>query len=81
VTSSREQIPIDFAVKRHAGRTYLFAVAMREGDTTATFQLPDAGDARLEVLGEGRTIEAKGSQWEDRFTTYQVHLYRIDSKQ
>jgi hypothetical protein len=80
VTSSEERVPIDFVVKRHAGRTYLFAVAMREGEATASFALPDAGLARIEVLGEGRTIAPVGGRWRDRFTGYQVHLYRIDTK-
>jgi Beta-galactosidase len=77
VKSSEEALPIDFVVKRHAGSTYLFAVAMREGGTSATFTLPEIGNARVEVLGEGRTIEAVGGKWEDRFQGYQVHLYRI----
>jgi hypothetical protein len=77
VSSSQERIPIDFAARRHAGRTYVFAVAMREGDAKATFQIPGAGDARVEVLGEGRMIDAKRGRWEDRFTDYQVHLYRV----
>ena len=34
--------------------------------------------AHVEVLGEGRTIDVGGTTWEDRFTGYQVHLYRID---
>ena len=78
VASSLDRVPIDFVVKRHGGQTYVFAVAMREGDATATFSLPDAGNGRVEVLGEGRTIEAVGGKWEDRFTGYQVHLYRLD---
>jgi Beta-galactosidase len=79
VATTEEGVPIDFMVKRHAGETYLFAVAMREGETTATFTLPGRGDARVEVQGEGRAIEAPGGQWEDHFTGYQVHLYRIES--
>jgi Beta-galactosidase len=79
VTSSAARVPIDFAVKRHSGRMYIFAVAMREGEATATFQLPDTAHARVEVLGEGRTIDAQKGRWEDRFTDYQVHLYRINS--
>jgi hypothetical protein len=80
VASSQEGVPVDFAVKRHAGSTYLFSVAMREGETTATFTVPGTGDARVEVLGEGRAIEAVGGKWEDRFTGYQVHLYKIVPK-
>ena len=77
VASSEERVPIDIVVKRHAGKTYLFAVAMRDGDATASFTLPGTGDTRVEVLGEGRTIEAVDGRWEDRFEGYQVHLYRI----
>jgi Beta-galactosidase len=77
VASSGEKVPIDFVVKRHDGRTYLFAVAMREGGTTGTFRLPDRGNVRVEVLGEGRTIEGVGGRWQDRFDGYQVHLYRV----
>jgi hypothetical protein len=80
VASSKESVPVDFSVKRHAGRTYLFSVAMRGDETTATFTLPGAGDARVEVLGEGRTVEAVGGCWQDRFEGYQVHLYRISPK-
>jgi hypothetical protein len=79
VASSEGRVPIDFVVKRLAGRTYLFAVAMRDLETTGAFRLPDQGNARVELLGEGRTIEAVGGRWEDRFTGYQVHLYRIET--
>ena len=77
VASTEGKVPVDFVVKSHAGHTYLFSVAMRAGETTATFTLPGTVDARVEVLGEGRTIEAVGGKWEDRFRDYQVHLYRI----
>ena len=75
-----ERVPVDLVVKRHAGRTYVFAVSVREGEGTANFKLADAGEGRVEVLGEGRTIDARGGEWEDRFLDYQVHLYRIDPK-
>ena len=77
LTSSEAAVPIDFAVKRLEGSTYIFAAAMREGDTTGTITLPNTGDVQVEVLGEDRTIEAVAGRWEDRFTTDQVHLYRI----
>src|SRR5262249_52904960 len=77
--SSEGRVPIDFVVKRLADRTYLFAVAMRDAGTTGVFRLPDQGNARVEVLGEGRTIQAVGGRWEDRFAGYQVHLYRIEA--
>ena len=80
VASSKEGVPVDYVLKRHAGQTYLFSVAMRDGETTATFTVPGTGDARVEVLGEGRTIEAVGGRWEDRFTGYQVHLYKVSPR-
>ena len=58
VASSEERVPIDFVVKRHAGRTYLFAVAMREGETTATFTL--AGHGRCPGRGAGRGPDDRG---------------------
>ncbi|AMV37740.1 hypothetical protein [Planctomyces sp. SH-PL62] len=79
VSSSDESIPIAWVVKRLGDETYLFAASLREGETTATFQLPGQADAKLavEVLDESRTLEAPAGAWSDRFTAYQVHLYRI----
>jgi hypothetical protein len=77
VSSSAGGVPIDVMIRRHAGKTYLFAVAMREGEATGTFIVPGTGDATVEVLGESRTIGAVGGKWEDRFKDYQVHLYQI----
>lgn len=78
--SSSKDVPIDILARRHEGATYVFAVAMRDGEATGTFSVPGAkGRARVEVLGEGRTIEAEGGSWSDRFAHYGVHLYRIAS--
>ena len=77
VTSSKNELPVDFMIKQHAGQLYLFSIAMRGDDSTATFTLPDPGDARVEVLGEARSIDAVGGKWQDRFKGYEVHLYRI----
>jgi hypothetical protein len=81
ITSSNDQVPVRSLVKQYAGKTYLFAVAMRDGETTAKFALPVTGRAHVEVLGEGRTIDIGGTAWEDRFSGYQVHLYEIDLRQ
>jgi hypothetical protein len=77
VSSSNSAVPVDFVVRLQEGRTYVFSVAMRDGQTTASFEVPGIGDARVEALGEGRTIETVGGKWEDRFLGYQVHLYRV----
>src|SRR5450432_1938419 len=39
VSSSDAAVPVDTMLKRFGGATYLFAVAMRDSATTATFQL------------------------------------------
>jgi hypothetical protein len=78
VTSSDPRVPIDFVVKRQGGATYLFAVAMRDGQVTANVTLrPSPGAATAEVLGEGRRIPVVDGKFSDGFTGYGVHLYRI----
>ena len=79
VASSNPATPIDSMLKRAGGETYLFAMGGRPGGaTTARFQLRDCPDGmRATVLGEARTIPVTGGVFEDRFTDYQVHLYRL----
>jgi len=78
VESGNKEVPVDVMVKRHGGATYVFAVAMRPGQTTATFQVKGVpGAAVAEVLGEGRTIRVEGGRFADQFKPYGVHLYRI----
>jgi hypothetical protein len=65
-------------LKRGEGASYLFAVAMRDGDTTTTFTLKDlAGDKTVEVLGEDRKLAAHGGGFSDTFKSWAVHCYRI----
>jgi hypothetical protein len=78
VKVSPAEVPVDFLVKRQGGATYLFAVGMRNAPARASFAvigLPARTEA--EVLGEGRKIALEEGSFEDRFTPYQVHLYRI----
>lgn len=78
VVSAGEGVPIDLMAKHHEGDLYLFAVAMRPGETRGTFQVSGLrGSARAEVLGEGRNLELKDGAFEDDFTSYGVHLYKI----
>ena len=78
VTSSRgagPDRPGDEASRRPAVRVRRrHARGRNDGD----LQAAGRGRARVEVLGEGRTMEAGNGEWKDRFTDYQVHLYRID---
>jgi len=70
-------VPVDVMLKRHAGATYLFAVAMRRSAVTATFTLRDVGDTTAEVLGESRSITIVGGAFTDDFAPYAVHRYRV----
>jgi hypothetical protein len=80
-----ENPPISAMVKRFGGDTYVFAVAMRNQEETATFGFnPKAGPApsglTAEVIGENRTIPVKDGafgEFVDKFKGYEVHLYKI----
>lgn len=78
VQSSDTSVPVATMVKRQTDATYLFAVAMRDGSTTATFSLTCvAADAKVDVLGESRTIQLSASAFSDHFGGYDVHLYKV----
>jgi len=80
VTVANEKVPVDIMVKRHGGDTYVFAVAMRPGETGATFTLRGvSATAKVEVIGEDRELELTDGRFSDTFGRYQVHLYKIVS--
>lgn len=75
VNTSNESVPVDIMTKNDGKVNYLFAVAMRDGQTTATFKVRSG--KTVEVLGENRTIKIKRRRFSDEFSDYRVHLYRI----
>jgi len=78
VSSSDSQVPVAVMLKQHEGASYLFAVAMRNGETTASFTLKGlAGDKKVEVLGEERSLSAQSGAFSDTFKSWAVHCYRI----
>ena len=78
VSSSDAHVPVRVMLKQHGSATYLFAVAMRSGDTTATFTPKGlAGDKTVEVLGEDRSLRARGGAFSDAFRAWAVHCYQI----
>lgn len=77
VESDNDKIPIAHTARRHDGSTYLFAVAMRPGQTRATFQVPGLDRATIQVIGESRTLNLSAGRFADDFAAFGVHLYRI----
>ena len=75
VNTSNEAVPVDMMTKKDGKVNYIFAVAMRDGKTNATFDVKSG--KTVEVLGENRTIRIKRGRFSDAFTDYGVHLYRI----
>jgi len=76
VNSINAQIPVAVMVKKQADDLFLFTVAMRSGQTRASFQLKTPGVASVEVLGEDRTLPVKDGAFEDSFNDWDVHIYR-----
>jgi hypothetical protein len=76
---AREGRPAVAAVAKRRDRdAYVFAVGMRNAETRVAFALPRArAGARVEVIGEDRTIPVSDGRFEDTFGPYQVHLYRV----
>lgn len=77
VPSSNKSVPVDCLTRQHDGAAYLFASAMRNGSTTATFSVPGIEAGKAEVIDEGRTIPVTGGKFSDAFGGYEVHLYRV----
>ena len=75
VQSSNRSVPVDILTKRDGRTYYIFAVAMRDGETSATFDVKRGGT--VEVLGEKRTLHIKKGKFTDQFSGYGVHLYKI----
>jgi hypothetical protein len=80
VTTDDPTIPVDTMVKRHAGFTYLFAVAMRPEATQAVFTLRGFdGSQSVTVIDEDRVLTAEQGRLEDVFEGYEVHLYKVQT--
>lgn len=79
VGSSNAEAPIDWMVKRQGDTTYIFAACMRDGETRGTFEVAGLpAGAKVEVLGEDRSIDIANGGFSDDFAGYDVHLYSIE---
>lgn len=78
VNTGSNKNPVDIMVKRYGGFTYIYAVSMRPGTPTATFTLREfSGVSTIEVVGETRTIPAADGVFQDTFTNWGVHIYKV----
>ncbi len=78
VKSDNSAVPIVMTVRRHEGATWIFAVAVRDGATTAEFTLKDKPEIKsVEVLDENRKLPVHDGVFKDRFEAWDVHLYRV----
>jgi hypothetical protein len=76
-TTDNVDAPVAALCKKRDGMTYVFAVGMRDAPMRATFALPRTKTATAEVIGENRTVPVRAGRFEDLFTAYGVHIYRI----
>lgn len=78
VASSNRNVPVALMVKKHNQAVYVFAVGLRDGQTRARFSVQGlSGANQVEVLGENRTLDVQDGGFEDDFSPWAVHLYRI----
>jgi uncharacterized protein (DUF1778 family) len=78
VTLDNKEIPIDIMSKEYHGDKYIFAAAMREGTTTASFTVSPKTDKAVTVISEGRTVNMSKGQFCDVFKPFDIHIYKIN---
>jgi hypothetical protein len=82
VISENAAVPVATLALDHDGSTHVFAVAMRDGKTKASFALAGrSGDETVEVLHEGRVLPASAGKFSDDFDSWGVHIYRVAASQ
>jgi hypothetical protein len=80
VTSSNPDIPIATMAKSYQDSLYIFAVAMRAGQTKGKFTIQNCPKAdSVEVLDERRLLPLTNGIFTDDFKPWDVHLYRINN--
>ena len=77
VSLDNPDVPVDILVKQYQDTLYIFAVAMRDGSTVATFSVEGMQADEVSVIGEDRKITTTEGGFEDEFLGYEVHLYKM----
>ncbi len=78
-SSSGPGAPVAVMTREYRGAIYVFAVGMRNKQTTATFELPRPASGQIEVIDEGRSLPVRNGRFQDTFKPYEVHLYRLSA--
>lgn len=68
---------LDKIVKRYNGDTYVFAASPTSSTNNATFTVTGAGSGTVTVIDESRTLSMTNGGFQDTFSNYGVHLYKI----
>ena len=76
-SSSDPEVPIAVMTREYQGAIYVFAVGMRNKQTTVTFELPRPVNGQIEVIDERRSLPVRNGRFHDEFKPYEVHLYRL----
>jgi hypothetical protein len=80
VASTNSGAPIDAVLKKHGGKSYVFAAAMRNHPARGSFSVAGLpAETSAEVLGEGRSVKVVDGKFDDDFDAYGVHLYVVRS--
>lgn len=78
VTTASPDAPVAAVTKRDSSFLYLLSVAMRNKETTGSFEFSHAiVDQDAEVLGENRRVRVSNGILEDHYRPYEPHLYKI----
>ena len=78
VVPAPETVPVAAILRRQGGAWWIVAASLRASTSHVTFRLNGvAGRLAVEVLGEGRSLRARGGAFGDGFGPYGVHRYRI----
>jgi hypothetical protein len=67
--------PVKVGARRLGDALYVFAVNPTQAPASATVRVPGLGDRPLQVLGEGRAVEAKNGSFTEALGPLAVHLY------
>jgi len=72
-------VPVAVMAKEYKGAVYVFAVCMRDAETTATFTVRGSkGERAVKVVGENRQIDSKDGGFKDKFKAWDVHIYMLE---